>query len=563
MYRFLLPLVPVAALMAQGCSSSNVLMPAAMPAPLSGAAAVQPPGTRAPAPADQHLPTILPRAAAKLRHHGRAKVVLHVHWKHRAVKHRAHYLPATARSISISINGGLPQYLNAPAEQLTVNAPVGIDTFLIQSYDEQNGLGNVVSLAYVTQNIIAGQSNQVNATLNAVVASFTITLTAGANAGAPASVPINVTAFDPDGNVIVGPGDYNSPIVLSIDDPAKTGTLTLSTTDIYGPGVTSSLTYTGETLTTAYVDGKSGSIQSNAAFSPTPTVYEFPVAGEPQYITAGSDGNMWFTDNNNTIVKIAIDGTLTPYAIPTGNADPQGATLGENGSVWFTEFNSSKIAQVTPQGAVSEFGTLFGSDEPELVTDRGDGTIWYTGYGGNHIGYVNEFNGVAGETTMPTGGSGPWGIAEGPDGNLYVTENLNDDVARFATLFTYPAAQTAVTSGSESEQMVLGPDGNLWFTQSGLDHIGQINPSSFMQTASYATYSPSSVPVGITAGKDGALWYTESGIDRIARMTTAGVSTGEYDTLSSNTGLKGIATAPDGSIWFCESNTSKVGRLVY
>jgi len=474
------------------------------------------------------------------------------------------YLPTTALSVSVSVNGGALQIVNSPITTLTIAAPVGVDTFVFNSYDQPRAGGNILSTAQLSQNIIDGQANTISTVLQGVVASVTpVVSSTNFPAGTANSFTVTATAKDADGNVIIN-SHYNTAILLAIVDPANTGTLALSQNTLTGPPYSATLSYNGETLVTASITASAtGATGGSVTITPTPTVYECPVAGEPQYIAGAKDGTAWYTDNNNTVVHITTNCVLSPYTIPTGNANPQGITLGENGNMWFTEYNSSKVAEVTPSGSVSEFGTLFGSDSPQMLADRGDGTVWYAGYGGNHVGYVNEFNGVAGETTMPTGGSGPWDVVEAPNGYLYVSENLNDDMARLATLFQSPIPQTPVTSGSESESVVLGPDGNLWFTQFGLDHIGVVSPTTNAQIGYYATASPSSVPVDITVGKDGALWYTESGIDRIGRMLTTGVSAGEYHTLSSNTGVKGIATGSDGAIWFCESNTSKVGRLVY
>jgi virginiamycin B lyase len=474
------------------------------------------------------------------------------------------YVPATALSVGVMVNFGVPQYLNFPQTSLVIAAPAGYDTFTIATYNAQNGQGLLLSTANISQNIVDGAANTVTAVLNGVIASIKLSLTnPNFPDGTSATLAISALARDADGSIILGTSDYANPITLVVSD--TNGTLGLAGKVLSSPSSTASVTYNGGTLINGTLTASAGPnvTPQTIAVTGVPTVYECPVAGEPQYIAGAKDGTAWYTDNNNTVVHITTSCVLSPYTIPTGNANPQGITLGENGNMWFTEYNSSKVAEVTPSGSVSEFGTLFGSDSPQMLADRGDGTVWYAGYGGNHVGYVNEFNGVAGETTMPTGGSGPWDVAEAPNGYLYVSENLNDDMARLATLFQSPIPQTPVTSGSESESVVLGPDGNLWFTQFGLDHIGVVSPTSNTQIGYYATASSSSVPVDITVGLDGALWYTESGTDRIGRMLTTGVSAGEYHTLSSNTNVKGIATGSDGAIWFCESNTSKVGRIVY
>ena len=64
------------------------------------------------------------------------------------------------------------------------------------------------------------------------------------------------------------------------------------------------------------------------------------------------------------------------------------------------------------------------------------------------------------------------------------------------------------TAGSVPIGIAAGPDGNLWFTEDVGNRIGRIT------TAGVVTEFPfrraSSEPVGIAAGPDGNLWFTES-----------------------------------------------------
>src|ERR1700681_5050534 len=107
-----------------------------------------------------------------------ASVTFTMHWGTgtAAVQRNPRYVPATARSVSVSVNGGTPQYLNAPASTIVIDAPVGTDTFVFQTYDQPNGQGNVLSRASVTKTAVPGTANTVTAVLDGVVASVAISL---------------------------------------------------------------------------------------------------------------------------------------------------------------------------------------------------------------------------------------------------------------------------------------------------------------------------------------------------------------------------------------------------
>lgn len=498
------------------------------------------------------------------------------------------YVPATALSVGVVVDGGTPQYLNAPNTTLTLNAPVGTDTFTFTTYDETNGQGNALSTASVTQQIVANTANSVSATLNGIIASLAISLSNGSpNAGAPATVTVNVSGKDADGNVIVGPGNYNTPILLSVNDSTNSGTLQLSSNEVAAPGGTApTLTYNGGTLnsglpggpTATIIASATGAANVSAKFTPTPTFYQFSIpvgTNRPQWIAAGSDGNMWFTEYpGSAVARITPAGVVTEFTVPTANAQPQMIIGASDGNLWFTEYSTSpspgtsKIAKVTTSGTFTEFSTLFAPpplDEPLGLVDRGDGNVWYVGFGSSRVGFQSISGGTAGETSVPTANAAPFGIASADDGNLYYTESATDKIGRITNLFT-AQSEISLTTGTTPEQIVAGPDDNLWFTESGTSKIGRLSPSSFSVTGEFPTATANAQPTGIAVGKDGALWFTETGLDKIGRITTGGTQI-EFASPVTGLALRGIAVAPDGSLWFCEpgtgANPGRIGKLVY
>jgi len=482
---------------------------------------------------------------------------------------RSRYLPATARSASIAANGGVPQYLNSPTAPLTFSAPTGLDTFVVQSYDEQNGKGNVLSSADLTQTVSGTKANIVSATLNGVIATLNIVLSkTSPPAGAKTTVSVTATGIDADGNTIVGPGDYDRPITLSIVDPAKSGTLSLSKTLLQSPGGAVTMTYSGGSLASAsIVASASGVPAASATFAPAPTIYQIHLpkaASRPVWIVAGPDGKMWFTDaGTNSIGKVASNGTVVEYSIPTASSVPWGIVAGGDGRLWFTERGAPKIGAVTTTGTIQEFSTLHADDSPYLLVDRGDGTVWYTSFNSDRIGYQSEtVGGGKGEFTLPSG-SGPNGIATAPDNNVYFTESSVSKIGRISNIGG-AIQEISLTPDTFPQAIVRGPDGNLWFAELVTSKIGRLSPSSFSVTE-FPSLTPSGGTIGIAAGKDGALWFTEPVLNRIGRVTTSGTMS-EYTLPSLPVPFPqflGIGVAADGSIWFCEEATNVIGHLVW
>ena len=95
------------------------------------------------------------------------------------------------------------------------------------------------------------------------------------------------------------------------------------------------------TLTAPAALALSGKIREVAV----PTAFTSGLFG----ITAGPDGNLWFTEEHgNNIGRISPTPKhkLAEFAIPTAGSLPFGITAGPDGNLWFTEFNGNNIGQL-------------------------------------------------------------------------------------------------------------------------------------------------------------------------------------------------------------------------
>ena len=122
-------------------------------------------------------------------------------------------------------------------------------------------------------------------------------------------------------------------------------------------------------------------------------IREFPITtatnSQPVGITAGPDGNLWFTEfNANQIGRISTAGVTTEFAVPTANSAPFGITAGPDGNLWFTEQSGNQIGRISTAGVVTEFAVPTASSEPVGITAGPDGNLWFTEEHGNKIGQL-------------------------------------------------------------------------------------------------------------------------------------------------------------------------------
>jgi streptogramin lyase len=213
-------------------------------------------------------------------------------------------------------------------------------------------------------------------------------------------------------------------------------------------------------------------------------------------ITTGADGNLWFavTDYQQcsldtcgqiigSIGRMTTAGVVTEYPLPANGAAPIGITAGPDGNVWFTEIQIStlapysrsggKIGRITPTGAITEFSIPTADSRPSGITTGPDGNLWFTENQANQIASITPA-GVVTEFAIPTPNSGPVGIAAGADGNIWFAESSANNIGKL-TLSSAPVFVDGYMSGNWYDPAQSGQgfqlemaDGDtmvaIWFT---------------------------------------------------------------------------------------------------
>jgi virginiamycin B lyase len=116
---------------------------------------------------------------------------------------------------------------------------------------------------------------------------------------------------------------------------------------------------------------------------------------------------------------MAATGQVTEFPLPTAGAQPFAITAGPDGNVWFTEGGSQKVGRITPAGVIKEF-PVTGAVTPRDITIGPDNNLWMTDQGANKVFKIVP-NGDGDPTITPGTATltTPRGIAS-IDGELWI-----------------------------------------------------------------------------------------------------------------------------------------------
>ncbi len=299
--------------------------------------------------------------------------------------------------------------------------------------------------------------------------------------------------------------------------------------------------------------------------------YAFAKESKPDGITAGPDGNLWFTDSeSHGIVKMTPSGKIeAEYSLPEGYSGAGRIITGpeKEKALWFT-FGGG-IGKVTTSGTITEYKREHGIS---AITVGPEGNLWFvesTGETEYKIVKMTPSGKVEGEYAIPLVEGEKYyfmgGITAGPEKENALWFTLRSFYKGFGRIGKITTSGTiteyALPFESAPSGITVGPDGNLWFTEGeGPEKKSWVGKITTSGTATEYSLPEGSKPLYITAGSDGNLWFTESGASKVGKVTTSGTIT-EY-AQPAGSDPNEITVGPDNNLWFTDYLTSEIGKIV-
>lgn len=299
-------------------------------------------------------------------------------------------------------------------------------------------------------------------------------------------------------------------------------------------------------------------------------------------IVAGSDGNIWISDEqNNELLRTAMDGTTSAFPFPV---DPSGryfypgvivvgpgARLYVGGTLYGGRSSFvGAVASMTASGGVSYYpspsGDLYGGDSSRGGILANSGEIWFTEQA--HVAELTT-GGLVTEYAYPTGlTTNISGITRGADGHLWFVEfdgakgiskvaNVDPTTGKIID-FDMPACHTFLAGP------VAGSDGNVYIgcrTTYGFGILVGASPSGAQQVIQ--TGDASLFPE--TSGPNGTILGTSVSFHGATNVFTFDPIVGAFTTLLSPKKYRpgfAVTLGPDGNIWVADMQRAVDVRLL-
>ena len=241
----------------------------------------------------------------------------------------------------------------------------------------------------------------------------------------------------------------------------------------------------------------------------------------PHGVIVGPDGAAWVTDGGlDAIVRVDPDTlSVKSYPLPAASrgANLNTATFDRNGVLWFTG-QSGVYGRLSPKTGAMRVFRAPGGTGPYGIATTPAGEVWYASLAGSHVARIDVRTGKATVLRPPTPGQGARRIWSDSRGRLWVSEWNAGKVARYD-----PARRTwrewRLPGAAQAYAVYVDAKDVVWLTDFSRSAIVRFDPAR----GRFTTFRlRAGADVRQLLGRAGEVWGAESGADRLVVVRTTG-----------------------------------------
>jgi virginiamycin B lyase len=227
---------------------------------------------------------------------------------------------------------------------------------------------------------------------------------------------------------------------------------------------------------------------------------------EPLGLAIDGAGAAWFTEApKQAIVRAALDGAITSFALGTPVARLGRLAIAPDNSVWFAEATRASVTQLNPDGRLVRHPANASKPDavPFGVAVTADGTVWATLQNADALLRITP-HGERTTIDVPIRHAGLTDVAVARDGAVWFLAAGANKIGRYANgrfdEFSVPSPNAGLTA------LAVAPDGAAWFSALRAHRIGRVHEGVVTE---FALPRDNARPIGIAVDADNNVWYAD------------------------------------------------------
>jgi virginiamycin B lyase len=238
-------------------------------------------------------------------------------------------------------------------------------------------------------------------------------------------------------------------------------------------------------------------------------------------VIVGPDGAPWITDGGlNAIVRVdptSEEVQVFPLPGSAGYANLNTATFDRRGILWFTG-QSGIYGRLDPDvGRVEVFEAPRGSGPYGIATTPG-GDVYYASLAGSHIARIDTETGAASVLEPPTTGQGARRVWSDSRGRIWVSEWNAGRLGMYAPLSRSWREWRLPGAGPQPYAVYVDERDFVWVSDFGANALVRFDPRR--EAFELVELPSEGADVRQLLGRPGEVWGAESGVDKLVRVRT-------------------------------------------
>src|SRR5947209_1982624 len=283
--------------------------------------------------------------------------------------------------------------------------------------------------------------------------------------------------------------------------------------------------------------------------------YQLPAGAFPHDVAPARDGTVWFSGQHQGFAGRFDPQTGKLEKIPLGSgAAPHGVIIGPDGNAWLTEGGQNAIARVdakTKEVKLFPLPAAFARANLNTLAFDNKGIVWFTGQSGIY-GRADPNSGKVDAWKAPRG-TGPYGIAATPSGDVWYASLAGDHIARINTATAEVTVVDPPTKGVGPRRIWSYSKGVLWVSFWNAGAIGRYDPTT-KKWATFAMPQSKSGTYSIYVDDKDRVWATDWTANAIQRFDPNTESYATFPSDRKGANVRQMLGRP-GEVWGGESGT--------